>query len=74
MAPLEITALTCGLCHTSGIAAWRSKNDTSRDVIFVSTPFLHDATAPETLPAFLCVACRRRAVAEAWGNAQVRTG
>ena len=64
MAPLEISALTCGLCQKSGIAAWRSDYDAPFDVIFVSESFLHDATAPEAAPAFLCVECKHRAGAD----------
>lgn len=64
MAPFEITALACGTCHTSGIAAWRNENGAVREVIFVSATFVHDAAAAGAAPAFVCAACKQRAAVE----------
>lgn len=62
MAQFNITALTCGTCHHSGIAAWRSVDDAPCEVIFVSATFRQNAAAPGATPAFTCVECKEAAV------------
>jgi hypothetical protein len=61
MAPLEIAALSCGLCRKSGIAAWRSEGATPTGVIFLSEDFRLGPAAAPTGRAFICADCKRPA-------------
>lgn len=64
MAQFQISALSCGTGHHSGIAAWRSTDEAPCEVIFVSATFVHDAAAAQAAPAFVCAACKQRAAVE----------
>lgn len=61
MAQFNITALSCGTCHQSGIAAWRSADAAPCEVVFVSATFHQDAAASGEAPAFRCVECKAAA-------------
>ncbi len=61
MAPLAITALTCGYCHKSGIASWRADIDAPCEVIFLSDPFRAETGTSSTEPTFICAGCRQPA-------------
>lgn len=62
MASLSITALSCGICHRSGIAAWRCDDNAPFEVIYVSDTFRHVPAAAATTPAFVCQACGQPAL------------